>query len=548
MNITAFEKKEKSAAGLTVEIEADVFNGAVENVYRRTRGKISVPGFRPGKAPRKIIENLYGASVFRSEALDELLPAALEFGVKEKALRTVGYPRLGEVSVNDDKSVTVTFDVSVYPEVEIGEYKGLRAVRPSSDVPESAVDSEIEALRLRNASRETVARPAVNGDTVTIDYSGTIDGKPFDGGTAENYELELGSGAFIPGFEEKLHGMTAGETRDIDVSFPENYDEKRLAGRPAVFRVTLHEVRAKILPEADDEFAKDVSEFDTIAEYRADIRKKFEDARRKDADEWFENALLDALAETVTGEIPEDMFEENIDSSVKNMQSQLSQYGLDPETYLKMSGMTLADYRRDMRPRAEKQVKVSLALEKIAEKEGIEPAEEQIEEFYVGAAARYGVDIDTVKKSVDAETAKREAALRAAVRLVVDSGIAEPVAEEASKEVPPKDGEAAKPKRARRAPAKPKAEAAAEPVAEVEIGGGAVKDKEPGKKKTEKKEPEKKEPEKKESAAPAKKTTRKSVKDAAAEKPPEGGGGEEAAPAKPKRARAAKPAEDKSAE
>ncbi|MDR0446493.1 MAG: trigger factor [Oscillospiraceae bacterium] len=544
MNVVAFEKKEKGTAELKVGIEAAVFNSAVDSVYKKTRGKISVPGFRPGKAPRKIIENIYGASVFRSDALDELLPQALEFGIKENDLRTVGYPRLGDVDIADGGEVTVTFTVSLYPEIEIGDYKGLHASKPSTDVPESAVDSEIEGLRLRNASIEVADRPAIKGDTVLIDYAGSVDGTPFDGGTATNYELELGSGSFIPGFEEKLEGMKAGETRDIDVVFPEEYHAKELSGKAAVFNVTVHEVRTKVLPEADDEFAKDVSEFDTIAEYRADIRKHLEEAREKDAADWFENALLDALSETVTGEIPEEMIEEQVDSSLKSMQSQLSQYGLDPDTYFKMSGMTMADYRRDSRAQAEKQVKVSLALEKIAEKEGFDANADQIEQFYTETAERYGVDAETVKKSVDEESAKREVTMRAAVKLVVDSGIAEAVSEKDDA----KDG-ADKPKRARRATTKKDAKAddaeaapaEKKPAKKAKAGTAepknADKDADSGAKKPAKAAAKSTAAEKKTAEAkPEAKPAAKSAKSKAAAEP--------TAEEKPKRTRAKKPTTD----
>jgi trigger factor len=547
VNVTAFEKKENNTAELTVEIEAEIFNGAVESVYKRTRGKISVPGFRPGKAPRKIIENLYGASVFQDDALDEVLPEALSFGIKEKELRTVGYPKLGDVSVGDDKTVSAIFTVTLYPEIEIGEYKGIRASKPSTDVPESAVDSEIEALRLRNASLETTDRPAINGDTVIIDYAGSIDGVPFDGGTAENHELELGSGSFIPGFEEKLQGMTTGETRDIEVVFPEEYHAEQLAGKPAVFNVTLREVRTKILPEADDEFAKDVSEFDTITEYRADVRKKLEEAREKDAADWFENALLDALAETVTGEIPEEMIEEQIDSGLRNMQTQLSQYGIDPDAYFKMSGLTTEDYRRDSRPQAEKQVKVSLALEKIVEKEDITATDEQVEAMYAEMAERYSTDVDTVKGSVEEDAARHETKMRAAIKLVVENGIAEPVAAKSDTSDTPAESGEPKPKRVRRAATKAKAEAEA-PQESAQEGA-----KESAKESAEEAAPEKpkrqtkaavgakaKDGEKTESA-PGKKPAKKAAKPEA----PEDG---ESAPEKPKRTRAKKPPAEESGE
>ncbi|NLB29319.1 MAG: trigger factor [Clostridiales bacterium] len=463
MNVTGFEKKENNTAVLTVAVDAARFNEALDSVYKKMRGQIAVPGFRKGKAPRKIIENLYGASTFYSDALDELIPEVCAFGIKEKELRTVGYPKLGDIDVQDDKSVSMVYTVSLYPDVEIGEYRGLHAVKPPVNVPDSAVDAEVESIRLRNATIETVDRPAINGDTVVIDYEGSVDGVNFEGGTAQMYELTLGSNSFIPGFEAQVQGMQKGEERDINVTFPEQYHSEELAGKNAVFKVKVHEISSKVLPDADDEFAKDVSEFDTLAEYKADIRAKLEGEREADADNFFENGLLEKLSEGVTGEIPEDMFEEQIDSSINNLRSQLAQYGMDFDNYLNMSGTNEASFRADARPSAEKQVKISLALEKIAEKEAFEIADEDVDAFYTDMAERYGVTVDIAKSSIEKTDAERELKMRAAIKLVRESGIADdpPAAPEATT-----DGEAAdvaaetKEPKAKKAPAKKKAEPA----------------------------------------------------------------------------------------
>ena len=476
MKVTAYEKKEQNTAELTIEVEAQLFNTAIDTVYKKMRGSISVPGFRKGKAPRKIIENLYGVSTFYNDALDDVIPAACAFGVQDKELRVVGTPSLVDVNINEDKSVVVIVAVSLYPEIEIGEYKGLSATKPAVDVPESAVDAEIETLRGRNAVVETVDRPAINGDKVILDYSGSIDGVLFEGGTNTEQELELGSGAFIPGFEDQVQGMKAGDEGDITVAFPAEYHAEELAGKTAVFKVKIHEVRAKVLPEADDEFAKDVSEFDTIAEYRADIMKNLVEARKKDSDNWFENEILENLGATVTGDIPEVMFEEQIDSSLTNLQNQLSQYGIDPDTYFKMSGTSLADFRADARPQAEKQVRVSLALEKVVEKESLKATEDEIQAFYAEMAAQYNVEEAVVRASIDADGAGREVAMRAAVKLVVDNGIVAEAKEEAEE----------KPKK--KAPAKKKA-AAAEGDFEAATEEAAPKKKAPAKKKAASVEP-----------------------------------------------------------
>lgn len=458
MNVTGFEKKENSTAELTVVIDTQTFDAACNTAYKKVRGQIAVPGFRRGKAPRKMIENLYGAGTFYNDALDELLPEACAFGIKEKELRTVGYPKLGDVDVADDKSVTVVFSVSLYPEIEVGEYRGLHAVRPIIDVPESAIDSEVENVRNRNATTESVERAAENGDTVVIDYEGSVDGVKFDGGAAEGHELTLGSNSFIPGFEDQVVGMQKGEERDINVTFPEQYHSAELAGKAAVFKVKVHEVRAKLLPELDDEFAKDVSEFDTLEEYRADIRARLEKNSAADADNFFENGLLEKLAESVTGEIPEDMYEEQVENSLNNLRNQLQQYGMDLSSYLSMTGASEEAFRADARPSAEKQVKISLALEKIAEKEDFEVTDEQVEEFYNEMADRYSVSVEIAKSSIDETDARREVKVREAIKLIRETGIADapPAADEA--DAAEKAPEAEEKPKAKKAPAKKKTE------------------------------------------------------------------------------------------
>ena len=425
MNVTGFEKKENNEAVLTVAVDAQTFEKALDSVYKKMRGDIAVPGFRRGKAPRKIIENLYGASTFYNDALDDLIPDVCAFGITDKALTTVGYPKIGKVEVQEDKSVDIEFSIALYPEIEIGEYKGLHAVKPPVVVPDSAVDSEIESIRLRNATIETVERPAINGDTVLIDYEGSVDGVKFDGGTAEGYELTLGSNSFIPGFEAQVQGMVKDEERNINVTFPEQYHSEELAGKAAVFKVKVHEIRSKILPEADDEFAKDVSEFDTLDEYKADIRAKLEKEREADSDNFFENGLLEKLAESVTGGIPEVMYEEQVESQLNNFRNQLQQYGMDLSSYLNMMGSSEEAFKADARPAAEKQVKTSLALTKIAEIEAFEVTNEEVEKLYNELAEQYNVDAEVVRASMDPTDVKRELQLRAAVKLVREHGIAD---------------------------------------------------------------------------------------------------------------------------
>ena len=458
MNVTGFEKNESNEAVLTVVVDAQTFDKALDNVFKKMRGQIAVPGFRRGKAPRKIIENLYGASTFYNDALDDLIPDVCAFAIKEKELATVGYPKISDIEVQDDKSVKVEFSIALYPEIEIGEYKGLHAVKPAVTVPDSAVDSEVESIRLRNATVETVERPAINGDTVLIDYEGSVDGVKFDGGTAEGYELTLGSNSFIPGFEAQVQGMVKDEERDINVTFPEQYHSEELAGKAAIFKVKVHEIRSKVLPEADDEFAKDVSEFDTLDEYKADIRARLEKERAADAENFFENALLEKLAESVTGAIPEVMVDEQVENQINNFRNQLQQYGMELGSYLQMMGSSEEVFKADARPAAEKQVRTSLALSKIAEIEAFEATDEAVETLYAELAEQYGVVVDIVKSSMATEDVTREIKLRAAVKLVRDNGIAD---------APPEPEEVAEPvaeekPKAKRAPAKKKTASAVE--------------------------------------------------------------------------------------
>ena len=274
MNLSSSEKKDGKTAELTVTVSPEEFDKALEEAYRKNKNQIAVPGFRKGKAPRKIIERMYGASVFYNDALDIVLPTVCTHGVSESGLKTVGYPKIRDVNFGDDKSATIKFSVELYPDVTVGTYKGIAAVKQAVSVEESAVDSEIASVQLRNARIQTATRPAINGDTAVIDYEGFLDGKPFEGGKGESHELVLGSNSFIPGFEAKLQGMSAGEERDLDLEFPADYHQKELAGKAVVFKVKVNEVKEKILPELDDEFAKDVSEFDTLEEYRSSIREK----------------------------------------------------------------------------------------------------------------------------------------------------------------------------------------------------------------------------------------------------------------------------------
>ncbi|MCL1835053.1 MAG: trigger factor [Oscillospiraceae bacterium] len=482
MNIKSCEKKEKSTVEIIVEVDRDELDAAMNNAFRKNRNSISVPGFRRGKAPRKIVEKLYGEAVFRGDAIEELFPKVMSFAIKECEHKIVSMPTAEDVDFKDgSEGADITLIAAIYPEVALGDYKGLSAVKPAADVPDSAVDSELAGIQLRNARIETAGRPAINGDTAVIDYEGFVDGEAFEGGKGENHELKLGSNSFIPGFEEKLHGMVTGEERDIDLVFPENYVE-HLAGKPVVFKVKLNELREQILPDLDDELAKDVSEFDTLEDYKNSIREGLLKANQEQSDAAFENALLEKLIETLEADIPDQMIEAQLDNGMNTFAAQISAYGMDPMAYLQMMNTTPEEFREKMRGNSEKQVKVTLALNKIAELEGIEASAEDIEKEYAESAERYGSDVDDMKERFNEDDIAMEIKMRLATKIVVDNAIAlDPPdpdeAAEAEKDAADADKEApaaAKPKKAAT-----KKAAAGEPAGKKQ----AAKPKEPAAKK-----------------------------------------------------------------
>ncbi|MBR6207063.1 MAG: trigger factor [Oscillospiraceae bacterium] len=431
MNVKSCEKKEKSTCGLVVEITPEEFDAAIEQVYRRNRSKISVPGFRKGKAPRKIVENMYGKGVFYEDALENMLPAVVAFANNESGLKTVGNPSVDDVDIADDKTVTITYTIGVYPEITIGEYKGIHAVKPVVEVTESDIDTEVEKERYKNARMETITdRPVIGGDTVNLDYRGTIDGVAFDGGTAENYELKIGSNSFIPGFEEKMQGMFTGEERDLELTFPADYHAAELAGKDVIFHVKVNEIKSQVLPEVDDEFVKDVSEFDTVAEYRESLKKDLTMNKEASAQTTFENNVMDKLVESVEGEIPDALIDQYIDNQINNMSASLSQYGMSFEQYLQMMGANVEGFRANMRPNAEKNAKSMLALEKIVEMEGIELTPEEIEEGYKELAESYGMELEDIKKQITEDMVSEDLKMRKANRMVMDAAVAEDPAPE----------------------------------------------------------------------------------------------------------------------
>ena len=423
MSVKSCEKLEKSQVALTIEVEAAEFEAAIEKAYRKLRNKINVPGFRPGKAPRKIIEGMYGVEVFFDEAINLAFPDAYEAAVKEKELRTVGYPSVELVGECTRQGFTFKAVAPVYPEVTLGQYKGLTAPKEEVQVTSEDVDRRLQTLTDRNTRLVSVEREAKEGDTAVIDFEGFLDGKPFDGGKGTNHSLELGSHSFVPGFEEQVAGMKAGEEKDIDITFPEDYHAD-LAGKAVVFKVKCHEVKEKEVPALDDEFAKDVSEFDTLEELRADLEKQIAGDREKDAQRGFEDALMEQVAGNLTADIPDAMVEGQARQFLENFRSQIAQQGIPYDQYMQMTGMSEAKLLEDAREPALRQVRMDLAVMAIIEAEHIEASEADVEEEYKKLTEQFGMDLEMVKKYVREDQIKDQVCSRRAIDLVVESATA----------------------------------------------------------------------------------------------------------------------------
>ena len=403
MEVKNVEKKEKNSALITVSVSPEEFEAAVVKVYNRNRKSIQIPGFRKGKAPRKIVEAMYGENVFHEEAINDLAPEAYYFAVKEKELKVVASPSIEDAKVEEDKSLTLDINAVLYPEVELGQYKGLSAVRKEAKVDPAEVDMEIDQLRNRNATIQTADRPAKFGDTVVLDYEGFIDGVPFEGGKDEKHNLEIGSNSFIPGFEIQLIGTSAGEDTEVNVTFPEDYHAEDLKGKPAVFKCHIHEVKEKLLPEADDEFAKDVSEFDTRAEYRKSIEEKLLKQKENQTRDAFLDLLLTQVTDGMKVDLNEAMVNERAKQMVQDMAQRIQNQGISFETYLSWMGTNAEDFTKMQLQNAEKTIRQELALAKIAELEGLTVTEEDKDAELQKAADQYGVDLDTVKNFMDAD-------------------------------------------------------------------------------------------------------------------------------------------------
>ena len=418
MKLVSNEKTEQNTVTLKFTIAKDVFDAQTEKVYNRKKNKITIQGFRPGKAPRHMIEKIYGKGVFYEDALNDLLPGEYAEALKESGIKAVAQPEIDVESI-DENGVLVVAKVTVKPEVEIEGYTGIALSKETVKVTEKEVEEELENVRSRQGREiEVTDRPAKNGDTANIDYEGFADGVAFEGGKAEKQDLKLGSNTFIPGFEDQVIGHSVGDEFEIQVTFPTEYHAPELAGKDATFKIKLNGLKYTELPEVDDEFAKDVSEFDTLAEYKADLKAKIQKRKEAEADRVFEGKLADALVEKLEVALPEAMVNAEAENMLRDYDMNLRQNGLDLKTYLKYTGKELNDLREDFKPRAEKQLKLRLALEKIAQKENLSVTEEEIKKEIADLAAAYNMSADDVKAYVAKEDLENDLLSRKAMDLV----------------------------------------------------------------------------------------------------------------------------------
>ncbi|MBQ7897331.1 MAG: trigger factor [Clostridia bacterium] len=420
MSVKNVTTAEKNQVKLELVIAKADFDNAVNKAYRKNVGKITVPGFRKGKAPRSIIEKMYGKGVFYEDALNDILPDELSKAVEEKKLDVVSRPEI-EVGEITDEGVEVTAIYFVKPEVTLKSYKGLEVTKTLRAVTEDDVNHEIDHARERASRMVEVDRAAEKGDFATIDYLGTVDGVAFDGGKDEGHKLELGSGAFIPGFEDQIVGHKVGDAFDVNVTFPEEYHAEDLKGKAAVFAVKLHKLEVKELPALDDEFAKDVSEFDTLDEYKADVKANIEKRYADMADSDVENQIKMALVEAVEADIPECMFENEVEAMIQDYSYRMQSQGISMEMYMKYTGMTMENFKEQFKPQAESQVKLQLALEKIVELESITATEEDVEAEYAKLAEAYKMEVEKIKEAIQAEMLKKDIAVNKAVALVKEN-------------------------------------------------------------------------------------------------------------------------------
>ena len=413
-------EKNGNQATIVVEIDKELMESGVQKAYLKARKNIQIPGFRKGKAPRYLIEKMYGAHVFYEDGLEEIFPEVYKTAVVDQDLKAIGRPSLTDMDISEEGIVTLTLTTDTYPEVTLGEYKGLKVEKAEATVTDEQVQAELDRMAQNVASTETVEGAAKMGDTANIDFEGFDNGVPFDGGKGENFDLKLGSNSFVPGFEEQVVGMSAGEEKDIDITFPEDY-HKELAGKAVVFHVKCNKVTTTIVPALDDEFAKDVSEFDTLEALKADIRTKALENAQKQIDNAFEQAAVDKAAENTTVDMPNALIEAELDNQMERFGYQLQMSGYSMEQYAKMMGGDLNTMRNAFRPAAEKQAKVNVTLEKIIEVENITVTDEEVEAEYAAVATQYSLEVEKVKTMVPAEEIQTSLKTRKAVKVIVDN-------------------------------------------------------------------------------------------------------------------------------
>ena len=415
--------KEANTYEVEVTVDGERFMNAVNKVYKKEVKRINVPGFRKGKAPRAIIEKMFGKDVFYEDAMQDCYPEALDAACKEADLKVVTVTGLEALDAGTD-GFSFKATVIVEPEIDIKDYKGVEVEKLSTEVTDELIDEEIERVRERNSRMITVEdRAAENGDTAVIDFEGFCDGVAFDGGKAEEYNLELGSGNFIPGFEEQIVGHNTGDEFTIDVKFPEEYQNEDLKGKDAQFKIKLHEIKTKELPEVDDDFVKDVSEKDTVAEYREELKEQIAKRLEGESERDLDDKLSNAIIEKIEGEIPEQMFDNEAQNMLREMDMRLRQQGMDLDTYMKYTGMDIDSVRAMYKPEAERRVKMRLALEKIAKLEDIRPTEDDINGEYEKMAEIYKMDVDKVKEIIPENSITEDLGVQLAMKLVKDTAV-----------------------------------------------------------------------------------------------------------------------------
>ncbi len=432
MNVKSVEKNENNTAKVVLEVEKDQFQTALDKAYRKVKNTIYIPGFRKGKAPRKIVEGMYGANVFYEDAINLIFPEIWEQATTESELKVVGSPSVSDLNVDENGSLILTIECGLYPVATLGQYKGIEAPKATVTVTDEEVDADIKQLASRNSSISTVERAAKDGDTVIIDFDGYMDGVAFDGGKGENYTLRLGSGTFIPGFEDQVIGMAAGDEKDVEVTFPADYGTQELAGKPATFKVKVHEVKETQVPELDDEFAKDVSETaDTLEDLKKERREKLEKDKADEAEHNFKNEVVKKAMDNLEVVIPDAMVEAQLDDMMNQYAMNMQSSGFTLEQYAQMMGTTIQGLREQSREGAVQQIRNTLLLEKVAEEENIQVTDEELEEEYQTMAKEYDMDVEKVKEYLPLEDLRKEKQLQKAMDLIVDNAVAtEPKAEE----------------------------------------------------------------------------------------------------------------------